>query len=195
VVQEPADEEIMPEQARAGKGSPIGGQWTAASSTGGVRGVSGSTTGPEEGHMDPTTFKLLAKLDKIIPARPPYAVYNTVMDQMDRDPDKKLIMSRGKATKKKDLSKKRVLESMDEGKCHWNTGKLYDEGKIDAVVIGYAKNTSAGWHQHTWGIKDGKIVETTQSNMSSTAYFGAQLTPTESQAFATMTRETPPSGL
>lgn len=80
----------------------------------------------------------------------------------------------------------------NDAQCHWNVAELYSQGKIDAVVIGYAKhplNQRMGgvleqiWHQHTWGIKNGKIIETTKSNMASTEYFGAELNAKEAQAF------------
>lgn len=80
----------------------------------------------------------------------------------------------------------KTLVSMTDGHCHWNSAELFKSGKIDAVVIGYAQHPDNGgrWHQHTWGVKDGKVVETTASNKGVTKYFGVPLSKADSQAFA-----------
>ncbi len=110
--------------------------------------------------------------------------------QLKNDPDKDLILERGKFTS--GSGKTQMIGA--EGQCHWNTAKLFKDGKIDSIVIGYAHNPSAGWHQHTWGLKSGKIVETTASNVSSTRYFGATLSKSESTKFAHWAEANPPGG-
>jgi hypothetical protein len=101
--------------------------------------------------------------------------------QIQHDPDAEAMASRGKEFKGKPK-----MVSMTDGDCHWNVAKLYSENKIDTIVIGYAAN-SWGWHQHTWGLKGGKIIETTPSNMSNTAWFGMELTPVEVERFVALT--------
>lgn len=64
------------------------------------------------------------------------------------------------------------FEYQHEG-CHVNSFRLYGRGMIDSVIMGYAyipKNR--GWSQHFWGLKDGKIVETTPTFMNAKDYFG-----------------------
>ena len=101
--------------------------------------------------------------------------------QMDNDPDLEAILNDGQNFTELAPNTRQYLGT--DGSCHWNTGKLYSEGKIDSVVVVYAKNHE-GWHQHTWGVKDGKVVETTESNLGNTDWFGKELSPEQSQSFA-----------
>ncbi len=90
-----------------------------------------------------------------------------------------MILSRGKEMSGEGM----VKLHMADGECHWNTAKLFQQGKVDKIVVGYALNAQ-GWHQHTWGEKDGKVVETTPSNFINKKYFGAPLDDKEGAAFA-----------
>lgn len=124
------------------------------------------------------TYKLQNKLFKLSPARE----HPVAMNQLHNDPDAARILADGVLTK---ITKQNRMELLGtDGRCHWNTAELFESGVIDAIVIGYAKNSAVGWHQHTWGEKNGKIIETTQGNMSSTFYYGVTLDKKESAAFA-----------
>jgi hypothetical protein len=129
---------------------------------------------------------LINKLQEISPA----PIIPQSRDQLLHDPDAAIIESQGRLVEASKNNRQGVFGP--DGECHWNVADLFREGKIDAIVIGYAKNRSAGWHQHTWGEKDGKIVETTPSNMSSTHYFGVALDKQDSRAFAAWTKANKP---
>lgn len=103
--------------------------------------------------------------------------------QLRDDPNKDHILSSGQRRSGRDLHPRNNTFLGQDGNCHWNTGRLYAEGKIDAVVVGYARN-SQGWHQHTWGVKDGRVVETTLSNTRNLEYYGSQLSSTQSSQFS-----------
>lgn len=47
------------------------------------------------------------------------------------------------------------------GRCHDNCLSLLAKKEIDTWMIGYALSDDARWRHHSWGLKDGKIVETT----------------------------------
>src|SRR5205085_2023148 len=118
--------------------------------------------------------------------------YIAAKHQMETDPDLSRILSEGKF-----ISTKGSMEMLGkDGECHQNAGKLFEERKIDAIAIGYARTPPGPWedqwHQHTWGMKDGKIVETTRSNVGNRAYYGVTLSSKESAAFAKFTKANPP---
>jgi hypothetical protein len=75
----------------------------------------------------------------------------------------------------------RKVAMMDASRCHWNVSKLFTKGKIDSICTGYALAADKGWRQHTWGLKNGKIVETTYKYQ---AYFGVELSEEGSAIFA-----------
>jgi hypothetical protein len=55
-----------------------------------------------------------------------------------------------------------VLIKMIEGRCHDNVEILTMMGKIEKIGFGYVLNDNdCRWREHSWGIKDGKIIETT----------------------------------
>lgn len=78
-----------------------------------------------------------------------------------------------------------------EGRCHWNTAQLYDAKYIDHIVIGYAHNAQ-GWHQHTWGLLNGGVVETTPSNFENDLWFGVVLNPSQSRGFVKLCKDHKP---
>lgn len=103
--------------------------------------------------------------------------------QAMNDPDLSLILEKGKNWDKAQMAPGNEYLG-NEGECHWNTAKLFRDGKIKSIVVGYAKNFE-GWHQHTWGLKeDGSIVETTRSNTINSDWFGAPLGAEDSKNFA-----------
>lgn len=110
-------------------------------------------------------------------------------DQLYRDPDVTRILNEGQSYD----AKSSTFIHMLDGKCHWNASKLYKTGEVDAIVIGYTNNGN-GWYQHTWGLKDGKVVETTASNAGNKMYYGLELKGKEASAFADWTEAHPPGG-
>jgi hypothetical protein len=61
------------------------------------------------------------------------------------------------------------LIKMKQSSCHENCEKLFMEGKIDSCVFGYALSNDGLFRVHSWGLKDGKIIETTEKRL---LYFG-----------------------
>lgn len=106
--------------------------------------------------------------------------------QLIDDPDVKLILDEGQFFDPKTA----VAACGEGGECHWNTGLLFEADKVDNIVIGYSQNNQ-GWHQHTWGVKDGHVVETTAENLDSLSYYGYELTKEESEEFAEFLKEHP----
>ncbi len=107
--------------------------------------------------------------------------------QAKRDPDLAEIVKRGELFS----TKNKEMVSMRDGLCHWNVAKLFTQGKVDTIVLGYAKNPY-GWVQHTWGLKNGYVVETTPSNLGANKYFGMKLSAKEAKAFSTWTEKNRP---
>ena len=105
------------------------------------------------------------------------------MSQLQNDPDCEFILRNGQ-----EWGSAQIHEIMAEGACHWNTSELFLAGKVEAVVIGYAVGPEGlahgEWHQHTWGLRGGQVVETTESNTSATKYFGAVLSRDQAERFA-----------
>ena len=65
--------------------------------------------------------------------------------------------------------------------CHQNTSELFHDDKIDAIVTGWAQGPrDCVWRQHTWGLKDDAIIETT---VKRTKYFGVILSDKEGTKF------------
>ena len=53
-----------------------------------------------------------------------------------------------------------IRKPMLRQQCHRNVAVLYARGEIDSIVDGYAFN-GYKWLEHTWGLKDKNIIETT----------------------------------
>jgi len=143
----------------------------------------GEMSRPSSKKVTETKTKLMGINPKAKPISDPWG-------QFDGDPDMERILSKGKEMSTKGLVKK----PMADGQCHWNSSKLFQKGEVDAIVIGYAYNPRQGWFQHTWGEKDGEVVETTSSNFNSTHYYGVALKGDEATAFAEWTEKNPPGG-
>lgn len=109
-------------------------------------------------------------------------------DVIGHDPDAALLVDKGQL-----MSTEGFIKIYGEnGQCHWNTAKLFEQGAIDNIVIGYtlqhnSRYDTIGWYQHTWGLKDGKIVETTFFNAGNEKYYGVVLNKADSAAFAKYT--------
>jgi hypothetical protein len=142
--------------------------------------------GGEKAFVDSEGGKALqSTLDDIKPTPPrptqPWLqdTYDFTAQQRLGDPNVAMIASRG--TQMNGSSALRKLGV--DGECHWNTSSLYEAGEVDEIVIGYVYNNEVGWIQHTWGRKNGRIVETNTSVRADT-YFGVPLTPEEAASFA-----------
>jgi hypothetical protein len=140
--------------------------------------------GGEEATRDEAGFTALTKvLDDL--AGPPSqdswlaGIQEFTRQQRQQDPNAGLIAARGASMDTSTLTHNLGTD----GECHWNTSKLFEAGEVDGIVLGFAYNPEAGWIQHTWGVKDGKIVETNAS-ADNEQYFGMTLTPAEAASFA-----------
>lgn len=65
-------------------------------------------------------------------------------------------------------------------RCHGNAAYLWERGEAD-IVTGYALSEDGLWRQHSWGEKDGEIIETTSKREK---YYGVRLTDEEAAQFA-----------
>lgn len=132
----------------------------------------------DDGGGGSSSDKAMRHLDKLAPG------VNVNPAQLANDPDLDKILANG-ALKS---GKGKVFpwsDDMVDGQCHWNTAKLYKAKAIDTIVIGvvHSPQQGGGWYQHTWGLKNGKIVETTSSNSSADKYFGVALNKAQSAKF------------
>ena len=74
------------------------------------------------------------------------------------------------------------LVRLDMCRCHGNSAKLHLADPSFRIMTGYALSSDSIWRQHTWTIRDGKVVETTEPRV---LYFGFELAPgDESNRFA-----------
>ena len=102
-----------------------------------------------------------------------------------QDPDLKNILAHGQLfiPGKSGVSVQAVLGK--DHQCHWNASDLFKSGKADSVVTGYVLDGDRMiWRQHSWGMKGNRILETTEGNLGSAAYFGVRYSGKEAQAFA-----------
>lgn len=58
---------------------------------------------------------------------------------------------------------------MKQSNCHENCAQLLKQNKIESCVFGYALSDDGLFRSHSWGLKDGQIVETTEERL---LYFG-----------------------
>lgn len=63
--------------------------------------------------------------------------------------------------------------------CHSNVAMLYQRG-IVKIATGWALSDDGLWRQHTWGIDNNEIIETTETRNK---YFGFILNTAESELF------------
>lgn len=64
---------------------------------------------------------------------------------------------------------------MKQSGCHENCLELFLNNEIDFCVFGYALSDDGLFRSHSWGIKDGIVIETTEPRL---LYFGYVLTTT-----------------
>lgn len=100
----------------------------------------------------------------------------------NRDPDLKALASRGQFFR----ANSPIKAFGRDHQCHWNAVDAFRKGKADAVVTGYVLDEDrAVWRQHSWGLKGNRVVETTEGNFGSKAYFGVAFrTKADVAAFA-----------
>jgi hypothetical protein len=94
------------------------------------------------------------------------------------DPDINLIAKNGRTFQ----IVGKAFHEMEAHQCHRNSSKLFMRKKVDSIGTGYALNRRGSWTQHSWGLKGGKIVETTYPNFM--IYYGTVLKGNEAKAFA-----------
>jgi hypothetical protein len=64
--------------------------------------------------------------------------------------------------------------------CHQNAANLWDHDNANRIVTGYGLSDDGIWRPHSWAVRDGAIIETTESRK---IYFGFELTGSESAQF------------
>jgi hypothetical protein len=93
-------------------------------------------------------------------------------DQIYYDPDCKLILESGRIFS----TVLKRLVPMDDHRCHWNVSTLYKQSVLTEIAIGYALNYQEEWFQHTWGMQNETLVETTEINYNNIRlYYGVVL--------------------
>jgi hypothetical protein len=65
--------------------------------------------------------------------------------------------------------------------CHENAARMWyaSRGNVK-IATGWALSGDGLWRQHSWGVENGNIIETTVKRLK---YYGAILTPRESKIF------------
>ena len=64
-------------------------------------------------------------------------------------------------------------EELYMGQCHENVARLFTYGHLLAIGTGYCLDLDGLWRQHSWGIKNQHVIETTYERE---VYFGVLLT-------------------
>ena len=125
--------------------------------------------------------KMLAKLLHAAPG----SIFINPLNRFEEPSDVSEFASIYKRGKFSD-SGKAVRRPMRHSNCHGNVSALYQDKKIDHIVTGFALTTDGAWREHTWGLKDGDIVETTVRRL---LYFGKVLDEKEADSFAENARD------
>ena len=82
-----------------------------------------------------------------------------------------------------------VSRMIEEGYCHENVSELWlEKDSLDGIGDGYALSGDGLWRQHSWGIKNGEIIETTSPRVK---YFGRCLQGSDADQFAETNRGDP----
>jgi hypothetical protein len=55
-----------------------------------------------------------------------------------------------------------MIKTGKQGDCHNNVGQLFQKGTVGQWIIGFALSEDGLWRHHSWGMKDGQLVETTE---------------------------------
>jgi hypothetical protein len=99
------------------------------------------------------------------------------------------IISESRSPSPRNADRHRSEYAVEEGRCHENVSELWLEQKsrLVGIGVGYALSGEL-WRQHSWGVRDSDIVETTNSR---TRYFGRVLTGVDADRFAEENRGDP----
>lgn len=81
-----------------------------------------------------------------------------------------------------------VIEPMDivvikgqDSECHQNSALLYqNDARVNKIGTGWALSKDGLWRQHSWGMKNSELIETTTKR---TKYYGILLKNTEAENF------------
>ena len=101
----------------------------------------------------------------------------TVICLLGEERDINLLASRGRLFSEKD----RLFKQMQPNECHTNSANLFSRKNVDGIGTGFALTKDGIWGSHSWGLKGGKIVETTYKGFI--RYFGVELKGKEAKAF------------
>lgn len=129
---------------------------------------------------EPSVKDLNARLKAINGKKVPKGPAET---QAQNDPDLGKIINHGETFTRLHPNTEKC-KATGHGACHWNSAAEYRAGNADRIAIGYAHHPITGWHQHTWGVKDGRVVEATPHDFHNTHWHGTVLSKEESDAFA-----------
>lgn len=95
------------------------------------------------------------------------------------EPDFDALMARGQVWDGKDA----VYTGGESSRCHEQTAQLWYQRKAGMkLCTGWALSPDGMWRQHSWGLLDGKVIETTPSERS--AYYGFVMNDAEASLFA-----------
>jgi hypothetical protein len=96
-----------------------------------------------------------------------------VVPPLEADDLLKLLYAEGGLFPIRDL----VYVEMEPSACHSNVVEWYldQDDETAGICTGYALSEDGLWRQHSWGMKNGAIVETTAPR---TAYYGISHRPT-----------------
>ena len=102
------------------------------------------------------------------------------------DLDLPALLSRGRDFPTEGVRRRRL----ERNQCHRNVATLWCNapGRV-RIATGYALSDDGLWRQHSWAVKGGRVIETTERR---TAYHGITLTLEEALAF---TMSNPPEFL
>lgn len=65
--------------------------------------------------------------------------------------------------------------------CHVNAARLWRAGRSEAIGTGYALSDDGLWREHSWGVRAGRVIETTTPRLR---YFGVVMADDRATWFA-----------
>jgi hypothetical protein len=74
-----------------------------------------------------------------------------------------------------------VADHGDPRECHLNAVRLWRAEECDAIGTGYALSADGLWREHSWGVRDGHLVETTEPRIK---YLGVVMSDARATWFA-----------
>jgi hypothetical protein len=146
--------------------------------------------GPDPGQIE----MLKAKADAIEAAHPEFAAWFRILEKKllrikntavvwSAEPDLEKLLKRGKRFPKMPIARYIGRTS----RCHWNIADIWSDPEAHGfddrfqIATGWVLDEdNPVWRQHTWGIHDGIIIESTKPRM---VYWGVTLNDYEAQEF------------